>query len=172
MEVKQLLEEHPDYVNTPLCNGSTNGICRASFLGYKNIVNLLLKYGADINLRSSNGRSPLIWAAFREHLDLIDLLLDSGADTSIRDQDGLDAFEVAVIQVNYKAARMLYKKANMITPLEERKEKFVDPAGTVVGQYYRGRFDVELFFEYLEADVEEVDRDVLYEKIRREKEEW
>ena len=78
---------------------------------------LLLKYGADINIKSSNGRTPLMWAAYRDHIHLVDLLLDSQADTSLTDDDGLNAFEIAVICVNYETARLLYKKAGMDTPL-------------------------------------------------------
>jgi ankyrin repeat protein len=45
----------------------TNAICRASYLGHQNIAAILLKNGADIDLRSSDGRTPLMWAAFKNN---------------------------------------------------------------------------------------------------------
>jgi ankyrin repeat protein len=54
-------------------------MCRAAYLGFKNIVALLLAHGADINIRSSDGRSPLMWAAFRNNVKMAEFLLDSGA---------------------------------------------------------------------------------------------
>jgi uncharacterized protein len=106
-QLDAFLKAHPELVDSKLCNDSTNTMCRATFLGYKNIVLILLKHGANVNLCSQNGRSPLIWAAYRNHVNVIDLLLENGADTSIRDQAGLNAFEMATTLVNYEAALML-----------------------------------------------------------------
>ena len=52
MLVEEILKQHPECVNMSLCGGSTNPICRATFLGYKNIVILLVKHGANVNLCS------------------------------------------------------------------------------------------------------------------------
>lgn len=70
----------------------TNPLCRASYLGHKNICTILLKYGADINIkydnsrilycyfnRSSDGRTPLMWCAFRNNDDLAKYIMDNGA---------------------------------------------------------------------------------------------
>jgi ankyrin repeat protein len=39
----------------------------------------MLAHGADINLRSSDGRTSLMWAAFRNNIKMVEFLLDSGA---------------------------------------------------------------------------------------------
>lgn len=70
-----MLQKYPDYVNTPLVENMTNPICRATYLDHKKIVILLLKNGADINLRSSDGRTPLMWAAFRNYADMTEFLI-------------------------------------------------------------------------------------------------
>lgn len=57
----------------------TNPLCRASYLGHKNICTILLKYGADINIKSSDGRTPLMWCAFRNNDDLAKYIMDNGA---------------------------------------------------------------------------------------------
>jgi ankyrin repeat protein len=57
----------------------TNPMCRAAYLGHQNIAAILLKYGGDINLRSSEGRTPLMWAAFRNNTQIAKYLLENGA---------------------------------------------------------------------------------------------
>jgi len=44
-----------------------------------------LKHGADINLRSSDGRTPLMWGAFRNNGKMCEFLLDNGADLFMED---------------------------------------------------------------------------------------
>ena len=57
----------------------TNPLCRASYLGHKSVAAILLKHGGDINIRSSDGRTPLIWAAFRNNISMAEFLMDNGA---------------------------------------------------------------------------------------------
>jgi ankyrin repeat protein len=94
-------------VNAPLVENVTNAICRSAFLGYKNIASLLLRHGADINLRSSDGRTPLIWAAFRNNHDIVAFLLDNGAQLDLEDNMGWNALDVAIIRMNYESALIL-----------------------------------------------------------------
>ena len=55
----------PELVNAPMVKGLTNPICRATNMNKKGIVMILLKHGADVNSRSADGRTPLMWAAFK-----------------------------------------------------------------------------------------------------------
>ena len=48
-QLDEFLRAHPGLANSKLCNDSTNTMCRASFLGYKNIVVILVKHGANVN---------------------------------------------------------------------------------------------------------------------------
>jgi ankyrin repeat protein len=70
-------------------------------MGYRNIVSLLLKYGADINKRSSDQRTPLIWASFRDNLPMMTFLIESGADLNAVDKDGHNALDIAIIRINF-----------------------------------------------------------------------
>lgn len=114
-----------------------------------------------------------MWAAYRNHAHIIDFLLENGADTQLRDgSTNLNAFELAVTLVNYEAAYLLREKAGMDTPKENRAALFDEIGGEVVDGLYRQKFDYELFFHYLDNKVETVQRDLFYEKIRKERQEW
>ena len=74
-KVARLLKKEPKLAMCEFYGGVTNPVCRASYLGHRNIVSLLLKYGADVNKQSQDLRSPLIWAAFRDNTQMIEFLL-------------------------------------------------------------------------------------------------
>lgn len=96
MEVLQMLKSHPQLASEGLYRGTTNPICRTSYLGDRKIIIILLENGADVNQRSSDGRTPVMWAAFRGDLHTMELLIERGADLTLEDHVGLNAFDLAV----------------------------------------------------------------------------
>ncbi len=58
-------------------------------------VQLLLKYGADPNIRDNNGKTPLIHAAREGYPASVELLIEHGADPNIKDNNGDDAIRIA-----------------------------------------------------------------------------
>lgn len=79
---------------------------------------------------------------------------------------------MAVTIVNYESALMLRQRANQDTPVADRKALYDDNGGHVINSLYRQKFDYELFFYYLDNNVEEVERHSFYEKIKKERQEW
>jgi hypothetical protein len=71
---------------------------------------LLLKYGADINLRSSDGRTPLHWAAFRNNTAMVEFLLDNGSDMTIEDEKGWNPMDLCIVKMNYDCALILKRR--------------------------------------------------------------
>ena len=67
----------------------------ASLNGYVNTVKLLLDFGADVNLKSYDGRTALIHAAIGGYVDAIPLLLAKGADLNAKDNSGMTALDNA-----------------------------------------------------------------------------
>ncbi len=62
-KVNAILEKDATLVNMKFNGGKTTPLCRAACLGLNAMVELLLKYGADINTPSSDGNTPVMWAA-------------------------------------------------------------------------------------------------------------
>lgn len=56
----------------------------AARYGFKEIVKLLLTYGADINLRDSNGFNAAHWAKMNEFNEIVDMI---GPPRSINPND-------------------------------------------------------------------------------------
>tara|TARA_B110001450_G_C17155245_1_gene292923 strand:+ start:70 stop:435 length:366 start_codon:yes stop_codon:yes gene_type:complete len=108
-QVAKMLKKHPKLALCEFYNGTTNPVCRATYLGHRNILSLLLKYGADINKRSGDQRTPVIWAAFRDNIAMLEYLIENGADVNGIDKNEQNALDVAIIRINFKAAKMMTK---------------------------------------------------------------
>ena len=79
---------------------------------------------------------------------------------TLEDKDGWNALDIAIVRINYKAARILGKAG-----LQRRERSDYE------GKTWR-KFDIEMFFESLDADVEDVPYKRFFDKIKRERAEW
>ena len=95
------IQERPDLVNCKLVSDMTNPMCRAAYLGHRNVITLLLSKGGDIDLRSSDGRSPLMWASFRGNAKMMEYLIEMGSLLDSVDEAGNNAMDICVIMMNY-----------------------------------------------------------------------
>jgi len=83
VEVKGLYEVQDDrtiHTVTPLW-------C-AAVAGKLKVVEVLVKYGADVNSVSDTGSTPVRSACFMTHLDIVKLLVENGADIQKPNQNG------------------------------------------------------------------------------------
>ena len=53
--------------------------------GHLNCLQILISHGADIEARSNDGRTSLIWASLWGHLDVVQYLLEHGAQIDATD---------------------------------------------------------------------------------------
>jgi ankyrin repeat protein len=118
-EIRTLLEEHPVLVNahddsvaghTPLIKA----VSRAQ--GGRKTALILLRMGADVNKGSSNGVTPLMWAASVGNSPCVELLLDRGARTDLRASAGPWKTDTALIIAkksggNDRCVRLIQKAA-------------------------------------------------------------
>lgn len=89
------------------------------------LAKMLVERGADINVRSKDGVTPLMVAAGNNNPAMLALLAQSGADIDVKDAAGRTAREIAV-QAGYQAAVEAYDFA-----LRERgKEKATAASST------------------------------------------
>ena len=122
--VRWLIEEgvDPDFKNYE----GVTALMLASQAGFENIVRILLRHGADVNLSSDYYRvSPLISAVRNDYLRVAELLLRNGAEINHDDNWGRKAIHYAVMNNYIATTDMLiyynadidHKDAYGLTPL-------------------------------------------------------
>lgn len=57
--------------------------------GHLELLKLLIKEGAELELRDDVGRTALLWAAEYGRSEAVALLLDLGSDPNVRDIQGM-----------------------------------------------------------------------------------
>ena len=70
----------------------------------REIIELLIAAGADVNYSPANGITPLANAVIREDKQSAELLISSGADVNSKDREGHTPLDTANIIVTSKAA--------------------------------------------------------------------
>ena len=56
--------------------------------GHKELVELLIANGADVDAKDEDGWTPLHWATVNGHEATVELLLANGSDVNAKDNDG------------------------------------------------------------------------------------
>ena len=67
----------------------------AARYGHKEIAELLIDKGADVNAKTESGRNPLHSAAMEGHKEIAELLITKGADVNAKDEDGRTPLDLA-----------------------------------------------------------------------------
>jgi ankyrin repeat protein len=84
VKVKALLKGKPSLVfDTDY--GHATPLHAAAYEGHKDVAELLLAKGADVNAKNIIGQTPLDLAAGNDHKDIMDLLMAHKADVNIHD---------------------------------------------------------------------------------------
>jgi ankyrin repeat protein len=68
----------------------------ASLNAGREICELLVKFGADVNARDSENKSVLIIAIINGNQPLVELLVDNGVDVFFKNEYGKNAYDLAV----------------------------------------------------------------------------
>ncbi|WP_139491645.1 ankyrin repeat domain-containing protein [Brevibacillus dissolubilis] len=78
-------------------NPMQNHPIHAAIAGYyqKELVELLIEHGADLDAKESGGYTPLHEAALRGYAELVTTLLANDADATLTNEDGKTALELA-----------------------------------------------------------------------------
>lgn len=73
--------------------GGSSPLISAALFGKKEIVEILLEAGADINFTNNDGSNALHTAAFFCRPEIVQILLDNGVDKTARNNMGSTAYE-------------------------------------------------------------------------------
>lgn len=77
--VENLLHRHPELVNNKLPVCQLSPLHSAVLHNHKEIAQLLISKGADVNARDAKGKTPLTYALMCEFQEMVDLLRAHGA---------------------------------------------------------------------------------------------
>lgn len=85
-KIKAQLKDNPSF---PLNNKKAwTPLHAAAYNGYKDVAELLLTKGADVNAKTNTAWTPLHVAAYSGHKDVVELLLTKGADIYAKASNG------------------------------------------------------------------------------------
>lgn len=107
--IQKLLERGAD-VNACEDIGGWTPLHNAVQCGRVDIVELLLRHGADPHPRKKNGATPFIIAGIQGDVKLLEIFLSKGADVNDCDVYGFTAFMEAAEYGNVEALRFLFEK--------------------------------------------------------------
>ncbi|MEI6190961.1 MAG: ankyrin repeat domain-containing protein [bacterium] len=74
----------------------------AIVLNNEQLLNQLIKSGADVNIKDHNGATPLINAVVNENINAAKLLLKAGANPSLKNNKGRTALDYADVSISKK----------------------------------------------------------------------
>ncbi|KAF2893544.1 hypothetical protein ILUMI_12632, partial [Ignelater luminosus] len=85
-------------------------LCSVVDAGYKDILEVLLSHGLDIESKNEKGRSCLHLAAINGREDMVELLLSRGANVNARDKDDHSVLDCAVQEGHKQIVTLLLSK--------------------------------------------------------------
>jgi ankyrin repeat protein len=95
---------------TPLMHaarGDRPEIAKPSMTDHPEVVELLIKRGADINAKTDSGFVALFWAARYGHDRVTKVLITHGVDVNTKDKDGTTALKWASTNQQAKVVELL-----------------------------------------------------------------
>ena len=89
--------------------------CRNGWKGHKEIAEILIKAGADINARNKYGSTPLYLASRNNNIDIVKLLLANYAIINIPDDEGYYPIDLAAEQGRLEIMKLLINSGAAVT---------------------------------------------------------
>jgi ankyrin repeat protein len=117
----ELIDHHAN-VNTPASDGTT-ALHWAVHNGDVDLVDRLLRAGADAKAKNQFGATPMSEAAFLGKVAVIEKLLKSGADPDSPSADGQTALMLIARTENVAAAKLLLEHGAHVDAKENQKEQ-------------------------------------------------
>ena len=106
---KLLLAKDADINAKTTDNGQTALMTAATKSGHTAIVGLLLKNGAEINIKNNKGTTALLVAACTGDTEIVNILLEKGADVNASNENGVTALLIAAQNGHTEVVKLLEK---------------------------------------------------------------
>ncbi|XP_055307879.1 ankyrin repeat domain-containing protein 65-like, partial [Sitodiplosis mosellana] len=90
---------------------------------HKNVVDELIKNGANLNNKDIHGRTPLEESIYEEHDDIAEELINRGSDLTSKDQYGDTPLHLAAMYGNLKIVQLLVEKGASLTARDNRPNR-------------------------------------------------
>lgn len=90
----------------------------AASRGYDDIVRILLKFGADVDLQNNEGFAALHLATFFDHYSVVEVLLENKGNANIKENFQCTPLHMAAQSNHTKIAKLLVKKGAQIDSLK------------------------------------------------------
>ena len=97
---------------------STYGFIKMVKTGNQEYVKLFIERGINVNLKTDNDLTPLMWATITRQAAIVDLLLANKADVQMQDRDGYSALMWAIRYGHTEIVRTLMKAGASIQQKE------------------------------------------------------
>lgn len=88
---------------------------QAAACGSTQVLNILRKAGAQVNVRNASGLTPLAYAAGRGQAQLVSALISMGCHVDTRSQDGTTPLHQAATAGNQVDLKLLYRQAEPLS---------------------------------------------------------
>lgn len=122
LEAVKLILLSMDNLDTIKLKDSNTPLLMAVKEGKKDIVELLLKFGANVNIKNRDGLFPLAIATYNNLDDIVELLLENGANVNDQEVDGDTPLMIASDEEYENISRILLEfnaGVNIANKLEE-----------------------------------------------------
>ena len=117
----KLIDQRVD-VKTPAPDGTT-ALHWAAHNGDADLVDRLIKAGANVNAKNEFGSTPLIEAALANSTPVIESLVKAGADVDATYVDGETVLMILARSTNVKAAKLLMDHEANVNAVESQKQQ-------------------------------------------------
>lgn len=107
-------------------NGNT-GLMWAVIKGKQNLVKLLIKYGACVDIAEKSGYTPLMRASFDGNINIVKILLEHKANINTKNKFGRTALMIASY-INKNIVRLLLKAGANINEIDNKGWTALDEA--------------------------------------------
>jgi len=95
--------------NAVSADRGNSALSEAAVIGDQEMVETLIKAGADLNVQSKNGQTALMMAIGEGYTEIARFLLDNGAKTDAVDQLGMTAYKYAKLFKHHEIAELMFQ---------------------------------------------------------------